>query len=210
MGDHPYYQEWTMPRPKKAERAEVLGETRQRLLTAATEEFARLGYEAANIDRISQAAGFAKGTIYNYFPSKRDLMLSLIESVSTLHLEYVAERVRREEDPARRLERFFEAGFNFISDYLPQSQVMIGNLYGPDPQFKETMYHAYLPMFDLVGSEIIAEGIEQGIFRQVAPQATAALLMTIYLGTASQVNEEGRPWQSASQLADFVLNGLRC
>jgi TetR/AcrR family transcriptional regulator len=198
-----------MPRPKKTEREQILSETRQSLLTAATEEFARLGYAGAKVDRISQTAGFAKGTIYNYFPSKRDLMLAVIEYISTLHMEYVAGQVRQEEDPACRLERFFEAGFGFVSDYLPQSQVMVNNLYGPDPQFREAMYRAYLPMFALVGSEIIAEGVQQGTFRQVDPQSTAALLMTIYLGTASQVSDEGKPWQSASQVADFVLNGLR-
>jgi AcrR family transcriptional regulator len=198
-----------MPRPKKAEREQILSETRQSLLTAATEEFSRLGYAGAKVDRISQTAGFAKGTIYNYFPGKRDLMLAVIESISVLHMEYVAMQVRQEEDPACRLERFFEAGFGFVSDYLPQSQVMVNNLYGPDPQFKEAMYQAYLPMFALVGNEIIAEGVQQGKFRQVDPQSTAALLMTIYLGTASQVSDEGKPWQSANQVADFVLNGLR-
>jgi hypothetical protein len=38
-----------------------LAETRQRLLEAAASEFAREGYTGANINRISQAAGFAKG-----------------------------------------------------------------------------------------------------------------------------------------------------
>jgi AcrR family transcriptional regulator len=198
-----------MPRPKKADREQILNETRQSLLTAATEEFARLGYDGAKVDRISQTAGFAKGTIYNYFPGKRDLMLAVIECISVLHMEYVAGQVRQEEDPACRLERFFEAGFGFVSDHLPQSRVMVNNLYGPDPQFRETMYQAYLPMFALVGNEIIAEGVQQGIFRQVDPRSTAALLMTIYLGTASQVSDEGKPWQSANQVADFVLNGLR-
>ena len=56
-----------MPRPPKNTREQVLNQTRQQLLQAAAEEFAGRGYSGANINRISLAAGFAKGTIYNYF-----------------------------------------------------------------------------------------------------------------------------------------------
>jgi AcrR family transcriptional regulator len=56
--------------------------TRARLLAAAAEEFARAGFERASIDAISLAAGYAKGTIYNYFPSKEDLFLAVVEEAS--------------------------------------------------------------------------------------------------------------------------------
>lgn len=197
-----------MPRPKKAERDEILSDTRQRLLAAATEEFAREGYAGANVDRISKTAGFAKGTIYNYFDSKRAIMLTLIEEFAEVHLEFMEERVLREDHPARRLEAFFEAGFAFIANYLAQGRVMIHNLYGPDTEFKMVMYAAYQPMFQLVSRDIIAAGIEQGVFRQVDPQATAGLLMTIYLGIASNVDEQGRTWLRPEQVSGFTLNAL--
>ena len=53
--------------------------TRERLLEAAAREFARRGLERANIDAISLAAGYAKGTIYNYFASKEELFLAVVE-----------------------------------------------------------------------------------------------------------------------------------
>jgi AcrR family transcriptional regulator len=56
-----------MPRYKESERQQAQSETRQLLVQAAIQEFARQGYERANINHISRAAGFAKGTIYNYF-----------------------------------------------------------------------------------------------------------------------------------------------
>ena len=59
--------------------AEVREATRARLLTAAAEEFAQAGFERASVDAISLAAGYAKGTIYNYFPSKEELFLAVVE-----------------------------------------------------------------------------------------------------------------------------------
>jgi AcrR family transcriptional regulator len=53
--------------------------TRERLLEAAAREFARRGLERASVDAISLAAGYGKGTIYNYFASKEELFLAVVE-----------------------------------------------------------------------------------------------------------------------------------
>jgi AcrR family transcriptional regulator len=199
-----------MPRLKDSERDQVMRDTRQFLLQAASEEFARHGYDAANVNNISRAAGFAKGTIYNYFPSKRALMEALIDTIAKGHLGHVVGEVGKESDPRRRLERFFEVGFAFVVDHLAQARVLINNIYGPDDAFKVHMYAAYRPMFDFVGQEVIAPGIAEGVFRQVDVEATSSLLMTIYLGTASQVDDQGRTFLDARQVANFALHALRC
>jgi TetR/AcrR family transcriptional regulator len=198
-----------MARHKEAEREAVQSETRELLLQAAAEEFARHGYAGANINRISRSAGFAKGTIYNYFPSKRGLMLALIDETAQAHLDNILAQVQEEDDAARRLVRFFEAGFAFVTDHLAPSRVMVNNIYGPDAEFKQHMWQAYWPMFRLVSTDIITAGITQGVFRPVDPDATAILLMTVYLGTGSQVDENGRLWLDPGQVADFALNALR-
>ena len=197
------------PRYKDAEREKAMSETRRSLLEAAAEEFAREGYVGANINRISRAAGFAKGTIYNYFSSKRALMLALIDEVAGIHLDLVAGEVQQEEDPSRRLERFFQAGFAFVSQHYAQARVLINTIYGPDAEFKAYLYTAYQPMFELVGRDIIAPGIAKGVFRQVDTDTTAMLLMTIYLGTAAQVDDKARSWLDPAQVAEFALRALR-
>jgi AcrR family transcriptional regulator len=63
--------------------AETKEATRARLLEAAAREFGRVGLERANIDAISLAAGYGKGTVYNYFASKEELFLAVVEEAST-------------------------------------------------------------------------------------------------------------------------------
>jgi AcrR family transcriptional regulator len=197
-----------MPRYKDAEREQALSETRRLLVEAATREFSREGYDSANINRISKAAGFAKGTIYNYFDSKRALMFALIDEIAAAHIGYVVERVLQAEEPAGRLKRFFEAGFAWVTNNLAQGRVLITTLYGADAGFKLHMYEAYQPMFRLVAEDIIVPGIRQGVFREVNPEVTSRLLMTLYLGAASQPDEEGRLWFEPGQIAAFALHGL--
>jgi AcrR family transcriptional regulator len=198
-----------MPRHKDTERDKVMSDTRRLLLEAATAEFAREGYNGANINRISRSAGFAKGTIYNYFSSKRALMLALIDLIAVSHHQYVAEQVRQEDDPVRRLQRFFEAGLAWIVDNLAQGRVMLTMLNGPDAEFKLRMWQGYQPMHQLLIAEILIPGMELGLFRQLDPAATAGLLMTLYLGIGSAVNDEGRSQLPADWIAGFVLEGLR-
>jgi len=90
-----------------------------------------------------------------------------------------------------------------------QARVMITMLYGPDEAFRTHMYQAYLPLFQFVAEQIIGYGIERNRFRHVGPMATAGLLMTIYLGTASQVDEEGRTWLDPQQVSEFAVHALR-
>jgi AcrR family transcriptional regulator len=198
-----------MSRHKGAEREEIAAQTRRALLDAAAEEFARDGYKAANINRISLAAGFAKGTIYNYFPSKRALLLALIDDSAADHVGYIMDQVGQVDDPDERLSAFFEAGFAWVAGHSNQGRVMITMLYGPDEAFRIHMYQAYLPLFQFVAAQIVSPGIEQGRFRDLQPMSTAGLLMTIYLGTASQTDPEGRTWIDPAQVSDFAIHALR-
>jgi AcrR family transcriptional regulator len=198
-----------MPRPRRAVREKVMAETRRQLLEAAAVEFAREGYVGANINRISQAAGFAKGTIYNHFPSKRALMLVLIDSIAAAHIDFILEQVEPEEDPIRRLERFFNAGFAFVEQHPTQAPVIINAIYGPDDEFKQRVYEAYEKLFTLIIQDILGTGTEEGVFRPTDPDLTTALLMIIYLGSCSQLDPDGKIWLDPEQIVAFILDGLR-
>ena len=109
-----------MPRLAIAEKEEIQNNTRKKLLDSAVSEFANHGFTGANINRISIAAGFAKGTIYNYFSSKRDLMLALIDEIGAMHSDFIINHVEAAGRPDERLKIFFEAGFNFVEMYPHQ------------------------------------------------------------------------------------------
>jgi AcrR family transcriptional regulator len=59
-------------------RAEQQAMTRERLLAAAEQVFARHGYGGASIDLISAEAGYSKGAIYSNFESKEAVFLELL------------------------------------------------------------------------------------------------------------------------------------
>jgi len=198
-----------MSRYKQVDRENQMLKIRKRLLRAAAAEFASQGYERANVDSISMAAGYAKGTIYNYFATKRALLLELIAEIAARHFEFVAGQVLQVDNPVHRLERFFDAGFTWVAENPNRAKVMIAALHGPDVEFKNHMAAGYQAMFELVSSDILSVGIRQGIFRPVELTSTARLLMTLYQGIASQLDEQGKPWLTPVQVAEFALSAIR-
>jgi AcrR family transcriptional regulator len=172
-------------------------------------EFARKGFAEANINHISEAAGYSKGTIYHYFPSKQALMLALIAQTGGYHVESIASRVQDVTDPQQRLVRFYEAGFGFVEEHPVHARFLITALYTPERELQLAMYHAYQPMFRLVAQEIVLPGIQQGIFREIDGLEAANLLMTLYLGTSSNVDPHGKPFMDPHTVADFALHALQ-
>ncbi|MEA2350507.1 MAG: hypothetical protein QOG41_491 [Thermoleophilaceae bacterium] len=62
---------------------------RETILDAALDVFAEHGFNGASIDEIAHAAGVSKALIYEHFPSKRDLHVSLLER----HVQEIFERL---------------------------------------------------------------------------------------------------------------------
>ncbi|WP_162616467.1 TetR/AcrR family transcriptional regulator [Xylanimonas allomyrinae] len=69
--------------------------TRERLLDAAAEVFARVGFGAASVEAIADAAGFTRGAFYSNFESKEALFLALIERQGRRHVAALEAAVAR-------------------------------------------------------------------------------------------------------------------
>ena len=63
---------------ERLSRQERKSQTRERLLDAAAQVFARRGFESASLDEVAAAAGYTKGAVYSNFASKTDLVIALI------------------------------------------------------------------------------------------------------------------------------------
>jgi TetR/AcrR family transcriptional regulator len=79
-------------------------ERRQRILKLCLQEFAEKGYEKASTNAMVQALGIAKGLLFHYFHSKKELYLYLWEHTARTFNEELLARMRHAED---RGEDFF-------------------------------------------------------------------------------------------------------
>ncbi len=81
-----------------SKREELRVERRQAILNAAMKVFAQRGYAAATIREIAREADIAQGTIYLYFPSKREILLAVYRSMILESLEEFMARPEKGDD----------------------------------------------------------------------------------------------------------------
>lgn len=67
-------------------------QTRQTIRAAALRLFAEDGFDATTISEIARAANVSEGTVFNYFPTKEDLIFSGMEESESALLKAIRER----------------------------------------------------------------------------------------------------------------------
>lgn len=121
------------------------------LLASGAAAFAGEGFEGAAIDRISEAAGLAKGTIYNYFPSKR----AIFEEVLREGCRYASEAAEAVPDgacSAERLEAFVRGNLTWAFAEPAVATVLARELTGGSPETRELILDASAPCIEKVRS----------------------------------------------------------
>ncbi|WP_240342664.1 TetR/AcrR family transcriptional regulator [Alloalcanivorax balearicus] len=68
-------------------RAQMVEETRAKLIQAARRAFARQGYSAASMDDLTAAAGLTRGALYHNFGDKKGLLQAVVDQIDGEMLE---------------------------------------------------------------------------------------------------------------------------
>jgi AcrR family transcriptional regulator len=81
-------------KPERSRREEYTEATRQALLSAGRDIFAREGYQAAGIEAISRAARVTRGAFYHHFEDKKALFDAVVVSLQSEAAAKIEERAR--------------------------------------------------------------------------------------------------------------------
>lgn len=137
---------------------------RTRLLEAAAAEFAAAGLDGANVNRISVAAGLGKGTIYNYFPSKQDVFLAVVEEASARAAAGAA-GVPPEAPTSERLQALLVSDVEWVREHPDFARVLVREALAGDARMHPRIVAAAAPFVSRV-AEIVETGVERGEVRR--------------------------------------------
>ena len=164
-------------RPERGERGDRgdRAEKRERILAAAERVFARRGFFAARVSEIAKDAGVADGTIYLYFKSKDDLLISLFEN----RMKQVNETLRAaiaDLPPAEQLRAFIHAYLQLVSDEPTAAEVLTIELRQSTKFMKEYDNPQFASFLRMLGA-IIADGQARGDLDPAIPSHIAARMI---------------------------------
>ena len=102
--------------PRRPEQFEAIREkSREKILAASLELFANKGYDATSIDSIAKKAGISKGLIYNYFESKKSILLAIFGDAMKMGEDMIMGQMNVK-DPVLRKKAIIEMTFDMIGE----------------------------------------------------------------------------------------------
>jgi TetR/AcrR family fatty acid metabolism transcriptional regulator len=188
------------------------GPKREAILRAAIDVFADRGYFNAQVADVARAAGVAAGTVYLYFRSKDDLLVSIFERTMREALARVREAVADTTDPRERLRRFARlhlGGLGRDRSLAVVFQVELRQSTKFMERFSSTMLRDYLGLI----RQAIEDGQRQRVFRSdLKPTVAAKMFFGVLDEMATNWILSRRRYSleaDADAAVDLFINGAR-
>lgn len=101
------------------------------IMAAALKLFAEKGYHGTSLGEVAAAAGVARTVLYDHFPSKRVLMLAVMQEENSALIEYVGVRIAASGSAEERMRSTVDAYFDFAHN-RPQARCLLFDHTGED------------------------------------------------------------------------------
>jgi TetR/AcrR family fatty acid metabolism transcriptional regulator len=184
---------------------------REAILRAATQVFARNGYFQSQVADVARAAGIAAGTVYLYFRSKDDILVSLFERTMREAIADGRAALEGVTDPRERLTRLARLHLERLGrdrDLAVVFQVELRQ----STKFMERFSSTYLRDYLGVIRETIAEGQRERVFRSgINPTIAAKVFFGALDEMATNWILSRRKYSLAAQadiVVDLFVNGV--
>lgn len=185
---------------------------REAILAAARQIVSEVGFQDTSIAAVAAASGVSTGSVYSYFASKAELMAEIVAAVSSRELAVLREVVASEAPVAERLGAAVEA---FARRAFANRRLAWSMIAEPaDPAVDVTRLD-YRREIAGIFRTLVVEGVREGDFRPVDPEAAAAMIVGGFMEALIGPLSPDRPITSArgreiaAALADLSLAALR-
>ena len=188
------------------------GPKRDAILRAAIDVFADRGFFNAQVADVARVAGVAAGTVYLYFRSKDDLLISIFERSMRDALTEVRASDGARADPCERLRRFARLHLGRLGrdrNLAVVFQVELRQSTKFMERFSATLLREYLGLI----RSAIADGQTRGVFR---PDISPTVAAKVFFGA---LDEMATNWilsrrryaleADADTVVELFVNGAR-
>jgi len=195
----------------RVQRGKQIASYRKRQITrAAYEIIAEKGYYNFTMMDIAKRAGVSSGLIHHYFKDKENMLVTLLREMQQNVRSSLERALERETDPKEKLGIFVDQGLNLVENEREYIYVTFDFL--TQIKFNERMqrilsklYRGYRETL----SQILREGKEQGIFKDVDEHYLATILSSILLGLEQQYVADNTAFfyrEYAARLKNFIFD----
>ncbi|HXU88813.1 MAG TPA: TetR/AcrR family transcriptional regulator [Methylomirabilota bacterium] len=170
----------------------------QQIIDAAIRVFARNGFYNSRVSDIAREAGIASGTIYLYFKTKDEILVTLFREKMAGFVASLRAAIAREPDPEAKIRRLVRLHFEVLEASPDMAEVVQIELRQGQKFFRGASAHEISAYFELIGS-ILHDGVAAGVFRRDLPVKVATKML---FGAMDQVTTSWVLGKRGYRLAD--------
>jgi len=148
----------------------------QQIIDAAIRVFARNGYYISRVSDIAREAGIAAGTIYLYFKTKDEILVTLFREKMAGWVARVRGEIAGEADAVARLRKLVALHFAVLEQNPDLAEVVQVELRQGHKFFRGASAHEVSAYFELIAS-VLEEGVAGGYFHADLPVKVATKML---------------------------------
>lgn len=194
-------------------RSTVVPVRRAQIVDATIRCLAREGYARLTMKAIAQEAQLNQGMLHYYFTDKRAILIAALEKVVVTLNRRALARAVGVRDPRTRVRTLVGACLDVAEEqhdfWVVFVQFWSAMLY--DAELRRINADLYRRLRSVV-AEIVRDGIQQGLFRHIAPDAAGAVIVALADGLSLQrsFDEAALPTPAVQRFGEeAVLRYLR-
>jgi AcrR family transcriptional regulator len=188
-----------------------LARRRKQIAAAAMELFYAHGFSETSMRQIAEAAEVGKSTLYDYFPTKEDILIFLAEEEINANLhkaEKIAFSNSSNTTAYEKLRKIMHMHLAYMVEnknlYLKLA-VELQRLSAQGQRRIQVRRYAYQDLL----SSLVEQGINEGVFRPVTPLLAARALLNILTPVVFTSRPTGSPQEMLDELFDLLMDGIR-
>lgn len=135
------------------------------ILDAALKTFVKRGYSETRVSEIASEAKVAEGTLYNYFQSKEDLLLSLFDEKWGGIIDDIRKKISRLDDPNKKLKVMFSVVVRLFRKDRHLAEIFLVDVKQSSIFIKNYPVNRVVEFIELI-EEILEDGKRRGIYRK--------------------------------------------
>jgi TetR/AcrR family transcriptional regulator, cholesterol catabolism regulator len=184
----------------------------KQILDVAAESFAHIGFEETSLQKIADAVGMRKPSLYHYFSCKEDILWALLEAGLNSQFEAataVWDSWSEHDTPSVKMRKLLDAHAVHLDERMDHVRIFLRSYEALGPERTEryvSLRNKYVQLF----VDLVAEGQETGEFPRGDPKIVAYGILGMYNWMLEWYRKDDSytTWEIHQIWMDTVLVGM--
>jgi len=180
------------------------GDKRIQIMEAAAVVFSRKGFHQARVEEVALRAAVGKGTVYEYFSSKKELFHEMLIYMHQKYQGMAEEEIKKADSIVDKLRIMFYSKFTFMEKHRDVARLLLSD---HPPMADETrVWFQEMQLDNLKNVALmLQEAVKRGEIREVNCDLTAQVILGSLIMTGGQLIFTDEPVDK-KKIIDELLN----